>query len=54
LRVDGAGPGLQELVDAGTTADIEVLPATVRRDGLVVGSIVSLRKPPLVVIFPGQ
>ena len=44
LRIDGAGPRLQQLVDTGAAAHIKVLPAAVRGDRLIVGRIVSLSR----------
>ena len=41
LVVDAQGPQRQQLVDAGAAADLEVLPAAVGGDGVVVGRVVA-------------
>jgi hypothetical protein len=42
LVVDTEGPEGEQLVDARAATDLKVLPAAVRRDGVVVGGKVSL------------
>lgn len=45
LSIDGAGPGLQQLVDTGSATHVKVLPAAMGGDRVVVGSVVSLFQP---------
>lgn len=42
MGVNCGGPGGEELIESWSTADIEMLPSSVGRDGMIVGSKVSL------------